>query len=187
MSEINRFAPPNAQVTEPLPQDDTPVLASRWARLGAALIDGLIAGAIAVAVLLPMYGTGAFMQMGRSPLSFVAGLAVDYAIYLALQGWFLYNSGQTLGKKALGLRIVRPDNSYADFPRVIARQAIMTFAGLVPFVGRIFSLVDILFIFGGPRRCLHDLIVDTIVVSAASSTHATRLGASSENLRTANF
>jgi uncharacterized RDD family membrane protein YckC len=186
MTDINRFAPPNAQVAEPLPLSDTPQLASRWQRLGAAVIDGLIAGAIALAVLVPMYGLGSLAAMGRSPLHFIGGLGVDYLIYCCLQGWFLYDSSQTIGKKALGLRIVRPDNSHADFGRLLLRLAIMTFNGLVPYVGRIFGIVDVLFIFGSTRRCLHDLIVDTIVVSAASSPDATRHGASGASLRAAN-
>jgi len=185
--EPNRFAPPNAQLAEPGPGDGTPVLANRSARLGAAMLDGLFAGVMALVVILPMYGWQGFLAMGRSPLHFFGALAINYAIYLGVQGWFLYNSGQTLGKKAAGLRIVRPDGSYAPIGRLLLRIAITTFAGLVPFLGRVFSLVDVLFIFGGARRCLHDYIADTVVMTAASTPHATREGAEGVHLRTANF
>lgn len=187
MSEINRFAPPNANVAEPSPMDGAPVLASRWARLGAAFIDGIIAMLIAVAILIPMYGTNSLVTLSRTPWHLAGGLAIDYLIYMGLQSWFLYNSSQTLGKIVLGLRIVRPDNSHAEFGRLLARLAIMTLNGIIPYIGKLFGFVDVLFIFGGQRRCLHDLIVDTIVVTAASSPAATRAGASGEHLRTANF
>jgi uncharacterized RDD family membrane protein YckC len=36
--------------------------------------------------------------------------------------------------------------------------------GAIPYVGWLVSLVDPLLIFGKDRRCLHDLIADTIVV-----------------------
>jgi uncharacterized RDD family membrane protein YckC len=187
MSESNRFAPPNTPVTEPLPLDEAAQLASRWQRFCAAFVDGLIAGAIALVVLIPMYGAGSLMTLGRTPMHFIGGLAIDYLIYCCIQGWFLYDTSQTLGKKAVGLRIVRPDNSHADFGRLILRLAIMTFNGIVPYIGKVFGLIDVLFIFGSSRRCLHDMMVDTIVVTAASSPHATRLGVPSESLRTANF
>jgi len=183
----NRYAPPNAEVAEPLPLDDAPELATRWARLGAAIVDGLFAAAIAAAVLLPFYGASSMIQMGRSPMHFLGGLAINYLVYFGIQSFFLFNSSQTLGKKALGLRIVRPDGSYAGGGRLLARLAIVVFNGLVPYVGRLFGLIDVLFIFGSPRRCLHDLIVDTVVVTAASAPHATRQGAAGAHLRTANF
>ena len=37
---------------------------------------------------------------------------------------------------------------------------------MVPFVGGLVSLVDALLIFRDDRRCLHDEIADTIVVTA---------------------
>ena len=185
--ESNRFAPPNAQVTEPAPLDDAPVLASRWARFGAAFVDGLFQGVVAIVVLAPMYGWHSMLMMGRTPLHFFGGLALQYILCFCVQAWFLYDSSQTLGKKALGLRIVRPDGAHASFGRLLARLAIQLLANFVPYVGKLFGLIDVLFIFGAPRRCLHDLIVDTAVVTAASSPHATRQGADGLHLRTANF
>jgi hypothetical protein len=40
-----------------------------------------------------------------------------------------------------------------------------TLIGMIPYVGWIFSLADPLFIFGESRRCLHDMLADTIVVN----------------------
>jgi len=36
----------------------------------------------------------------------------------------------------------------------------------VPYVGGLFGLIDILFIFGDERRCIHDLMAGTKVVEA---------------------
>jgi hypothetical protein len=37
---------------------------------------------------------------------------------------------------------------------------------LVPFLGGLVALVDVLFIFGPSKRCLHDLVAGTKVVEA---------------------
>jgi hypothetical protein len=36
----------------------------------------------------------------------------------------------------------------------------------VPFVGSFYPLVDVCWIFGEQRRCVHDYIADTIVIRA---------------------
>jgi uncharacterized RDD family membrane protein YckC len=77
----------------------------------------------------------------------------------------LYRSGQTIGKRALDIAVVRSDGSPVALSRYIfLRVAPMWLLGLIPLVGRFIGLVDPLLIFGKERRCLHDLIADTIVV-----------------------
>jgi uncharacterized RDD family membrane protein YckC len=49
---------------------------------------------------------------------------------------------------------------------VLLRAVVPGIIGAVPLVGSIFSLVDPLFIFRGDRRCIHDLIAGTNVVTA---------------------
>jgi hypothetical protein len=44
------------------------------------------------------------------------------------------------------------------------RMLVPGFIGAVPLIGPFFSLADALFIFGEPRRCIHDYIADTKVV-----------------------
>lgn len=41
--------------------------------------------------------------------------------------------------------------------------------GYVPFVGRYFSVIDALFIYGENKRCLHDYIAGTMVVDLNSA------------------
>ncbi|MGN6529137.1 MAG: RDD family protein [Burkholderiaceae bacterium] len=169
----NRYAPPRAVVDEPLPVEGQLEPASRGQRFGGAFIDGLVAMAISIPVLIAMYGTQFFVAARGGPTAMLGGVALYAALYLALQSWFLYTAGQTLGKKAMGTRIVRADGSRADFPRLLfLRQGLPMVVNLIPFVGKLLTLVDVLFIFGAPRRCVHDYIADTVVVSAASSRHA---------------
>ena len=93
------------------------------------------------------------------------GLAwIGFAIYQLVM---LYRHGQTLGKKILGIKIVRSDGSRAGLRRIVLlRYLVPGIIGAIPYVGFIFSLIDPLFIFGDEKRCVHDLMADTIVVDA---------------------
>lgn len=160
----NPYAAPAARVAEVFAMD-TFVKSTRLARLGAVLLDAavIVVPAIVVAVMMPAMtlvgGTspGFEMVMGILGLGFIA-----FAIY---QFVMLYRHGQTLGKKILGIKIVRSDGSRAGLGRIVLlRYLVPGLIGLIPYVGFLFSLVDPLFIFGDEKRCVHDLLADTIVV-----------------------
>jgi uncharacterized RDD family membrane protein YckC len=84
------------------------------------------------------------------------------------QMYLLSTRGQSLGKKFVGVRIVKyADNANPGFVHACLLRAIVpALIGAVPFVGGLFSIIDICFIFGEERRCLHDLIAGTKVVKA---------------------
>jgi uncharacterized RDD family membrane protein YckC len=167
-AQPNRFAPPEAAVTDIA--TDGPELASRWGRLGAGLIDGIVALVISLAVMLPMYGTGYFRMMATSKMSVLPGLALYVLLFYALEGWFLHQRSQSIGKIVVGLRIVRPDGGHATVGRTLGlRYLVFGALGFVPVIGPFVGFIDALFIFGSSRRCLHDLVADTIVVTADSS------------------
>lgn len=76
----------------------------------------------------------------------------------------LSTRGQTIGKKVLGIRIVRLDGSDAGFVhavllRVVVMRILNAFTGIT-------WLIDPLLIFREDRRCLHDMIADTTVIDA---------------------
>ncbi len=170
----NPFTPPRSLV-EDLPDvdDDSPILATRGARFAAALVDTLISFALYLAIMLPMYGFESLRSHGHSePLR---GTLVYYGLGFAVEAWFLYRSSQTLGKMALGLRIVRRDGGHASFGRSFwLRSVVASAVVFVPVIGLLTWVIDSLFIFGKSRRCVHDLLADTIVVTAASSQAAAR-------------
>jgi uncharacterized RDD family membrane protein YckC len=99
-----------------------------------------------------------------------------WLILLAVQVWLLATRGQTIGKRLLGLRVVKIDGSAAGIVHAwLMREALITVigmvAGFIPFVGPIllrpaFHLVDWCLIFRDDQRCLHDTIAGTIVVKA---------------------
>lgn len=161
----NPYAAPGAMVRDVGAEGDV-VLASRLARLGAALIDSafIFVPAILIAIMTPGIRNGT----SSNPSSFVLGLfGLGVIAFVVYQFVLLYRHGQTVGKKIVGIRIVRPDGGRASFPRLLfLRYGVPGLIGAIPLVGSIFSLVNVLFIFAEDRRCLHDRIADTIVVDA---------------------
>lgn len=163
------------QAVPPLP------LAERGTRLLAASIDELILLAIAlpmiagaVPALLSMAGTDptsigtaeVLQALVRGPgmkLSLIA-----FACWCAVTAWLVTNNGQSIGKRAVGIKVVRPDGSRASFARIfLLRNVVNGLPDVFPALGLVYQLVDPLFIFQQSQRCLHDLIADTIVVRCA--------------------
>lgn len=166
--EQNRFAPPAARVDDVA--TGTFELGGRGQRFVAAFADGLILGAIYYALaftvlssVLPDPRTGANATIGGTILS----ILVYVVLFALVQGWFLVKQGQTIGKKLLGLRIVRPDGQIPDAMRVIGlRYLLFWVVLLIPFIGALVVLLDVLLIFRDSRKCLHDNVADTIVIKA---------------------
>jgi uncharacterized RDD family membrane protein YckC len=174
----NRFAPPRAQVAD-IAADiaGAPVVGTRWARLGAALVDVVVGTVVYVAVMLSLHGLAGFRPENHEKV--LPGLIVYYVVNYVIYGWFLYKSGQSIGKIVAGLRIVRSDGSQAAFLRTFLLRGVLFGAiGLLPWVGTLFVVGECLLIFGPARRCLHDYVADTIVVTAASSPLPARAPAS---------
>ena len=144
-------------------------LASRWKRLGGALLDSLIAMAISVPVMMvagvfKQITQGQQMTIGQRVFFFVFGLAV----FLLVNGYLLAKHGQTVGKKLVGTRIVRDaDHTLLSLGHVFGlRYLPLSVITQVPIAGNIFALADCLFIFRKDKRCIHDLIAGTKVINA---------------------
>ncbi|GAB3252891.1 RDD family protein [Chitinimonas naiadis] len=147
--------------------DSAGELASRGARLGAAIIDGIILSVLIWPVLFFIFNLTPTIM---ATLGFGAKLLISLggaALYIAVNGYFLQQGGQTVGKKLVGIRVVRSDGSKADLVHLIVRRFLPPhLANLIPIVGSFAALIDVLFIFRQNRLCLHDQIADTKVVNA---------------------
>jgi uncharacterized RDD family membrane protein YckC len=133
--------------------------------LAARLLDALIIFGVTVVTIIP-----AAMLIEGSPN---AGAVLIGVATLILLGLLIYNlvllarEGQTLGKRALKIRIVRSDGDRVTLGRLIGlRWLPLAVVGAVPIVGPILGLVNALFIFREDQRCLHDHFADTKVVLA---------------------
>jgi len=157
----------------PAPGAGAPVeLAGRGTRLLAVILDSLIAFALALPGLIVLGVSGAFSQPDDpNPAVLAGGLALLGLCLLGLLGvqiWMLSTRGQTIGKRIMGVKIVKfDDHSNPGFVHAfLLRSFVNGLIGGIPVVGGIYSLVDICFIFREDRRCIHDFIASTVVVKA---------------------
>ncbi|HVZ74163.1 MAG TPA: RDD family protein [Polyangia bacterium] len=163
---VNPFTPPTATIDGPPAAGVAGVLAERGQRFLAALLDGLCAmpaGIFFVLFAFAAKGGGSDIP----PLAFVwVALGVLYVLgLLGIQLYMLSTRGQTLGKRWMAIKIVKLDGSAPGFVHAALLRAIVNgLIGAIPYVGGIYSLVDVLMIFREDRRCLHDQIAGTRVI-----------------------
>lgn len=141
-------------------------LASRWARLGASIVDSLVMMVI-IFPLIFVLGFWDQMISGEQPgLMFSIMMAlIGIIVFLGVNFKFLKDNGQTVGKKVAGIKIVAVDGSKAEMGNHIVKRYLTYFIpGQIPVVGFIFNLVNILCIFKKDKRCIHDLAGGTKVV-----------------------
>jgi uncharacterized RDD family membrane protein YckC len=153
-----------------LPDDHEINLASRWARLGAALIDGL---SVLPITLPTMYFTGGFdvIKTGVPP-SLLYNLAIATLMIVAfavIHGAWLISDGQTMGKKVMGIKIVTNEGGHVDLMTLVKRYGFYLAIPQIPAIGPFINLVNTLFIFSKSKRCLHDHFADTQVIVAKTS------------------
>jgi len=158
------YAPPQSDIdVAPKSQE---ILASRWERLWASLIDTVIQMVVIIPV---MYYTGFFQQImkGHEPsLQYNLAIAgVGLITFIVFHIKFLISSGQTIGKKILGIKIV---DLHGQLPSIKTnlpiRYAVFFIPAQIPIIGQLLSIINILFIFGKEKRCLHDYAAGTKVV-----------------------
>ncbi|MGR9050454.1 RDD family protein [Halobacillus faecis] len=123
-----------------------------WNRVGARFVDGFIlAGVFGVL-------TGEFVQ---DDFTVVDVLAIFYALLLP-PIWY----GYTLGRKALGNRIVKTDGSDVTFINIVLRELV---GGLVYVVTLGIAFIVSAFMVGlrEDKRGIHDFIGGTYVTKDA--------------------
>jgi uncharacterized RDD family membrane protein YckC len=169
MNQENRYQPPQSEVAD-VASHDGEEFASRGARFGGALLDGLFASLVIFpfryfsGILSKILETGGAYDFG---IQLKVGL-VGIVTLLVLQGYLLHQSGQTIGKRIVGTRIVAvDDNRILPLWKIfVLRYLTTSIAGQIPVIGGFYGLIDALFVFRADKRCLHDLIAGTKVVNA---------------------
>ncbi len=164
-TKSNPYSPPEARLED----QTTPgqlMPASRVNRLIAAIVDGIILMVVIVPVLF-LLGFYEGITQGQEPglLAQLGAVVFSLMVWTAINYRFLTTKGQTVGKKLQHIRMVNMDGNVPDLvPMVLRRYAVFHFATLIPVIGNFILLVDVLFIFGQSKRCLHDRLANTRVV-----------------------
>jgi uncharacterized RDD family membrane protein YckC len=154
------------------------VLASWWSRVGAFLIDGLIVGVGALLLLVLItapFSVGFFASNDTGVAALVLGgllaaLCVTVVAFLYAPALMARTNGQTFGRMATGIRVVRAGGEpmtfgFAMLREVVVKALLFGFAGSL--TGGIVNLLDCLWpLWDEENRALHDFVVDTRVVRA---------------------
>jgi uncharacterized RDD family membrane protein YckC len=139
--------------------------AERTTRFLASLAGGLLAVPAWLPILIGIQLLTAEKQAAGIALIVIGLIAVVVLVIYPLT--LLARHGQTGGKRWQHIRIVRINGEPAGFGRLLGLRIIAPAAvSAIPIVGSLFSLANILWIFGEERRCLHDHFADTHVVNA---------------------
>ena len=169
MNTPNPYTPPQTAVSD-IVASGSMTKADRGTRLGATLLDSVLMSAM---IYLPLvfggvlHGIAAAGQrnLNVAALFGVWGMAAvaGFVVWCVLNLIFVARNGQSVGKKMLGIKVVRSDGSRASLGRIFwLRNVVNGLLALVPFYG----FVDALFIFGEAQQCVHDKLADTIVIKA---------------------
>ncbi|WP_414168971.1 RDD family protein [Streptoverticillium reticulum] len=142
-----------------------PPLASRFRRLIARIIDGLI-------VSIPVSAIFSAATWGWDPWRDNAkstGLGILISVvYFVYEGLMLTTRGQTVGKMAMKIRVAVLENGAVPAGSVgWTRAAVYNLPEVVPCCGFVFWLVNVLWCtWDQPyHQCIHDKAAKTVVVS----------------------
>lgn len=169
----NVYAPTEVHIEDVVPAGQRP-LATLGSRLAANLVDAIVMMVPLYAVVFAVYGSvfQPFLDAQKQGYAYQLGFslavgALGIALYAIINWKLLESGGQTVGKKLLGIRIVRTDGSSVGARHVLLRRYLpLAVVSQIPLIGSLLAVVDSLFIFRTSRKCLHDDIADTIVIKA---------------------
>ena len=132
-----------------------------WRRVGAYLVDGIIV-AIPTNLLsaaVSAGSTGTLVGAGVSPGASLAVTLINTAIAVAYYSYFEGTRGQTVGKMALGIKVVDADNGeLIGVPRAVGRYFAKILSGLALGLGFLWMLWD------QRKQCWHDKLVRSVVI-----------------------
>ena len=162
--------------TPAVPSAGRYTLAGWWSRVGATLIDGLIifvGWIVIMAVFGAVFSVGFLAGDDTGTASLIVGLflsIIAIAIVSILYAPVLMarTNGKTLGRMAMGIRVVRASGEpvtfgYAMLREVAVKVLLFGFAGSLTF--SLVNLADALWpLWDDENRALHDFVVNSRVV-----------------------
>jgi uncharacterized RDD family membrane protein YckC len=154
------------------------VLASWGRRVGAFLIDGLIVGIGALILLVLItapFSVGFFASDDTGIVALIVGfllatMCITVVAFLYAPALMARTNGQTFGRMAVGIRVVRANGQRITFGFAMVREVVvkaLLFGLIGGITGGIVHLLDALWpLWDEQNRAIHDLVVGTLVVEA---------------------
>lgn len=124
-----------------------------WIRFVAIFIDGILLGIVTSILNLALNGN----VQGRGGLQTLLGVLYYTYFWSSSSPW----PGQTLGNKALGIRVVRTDGSDLSITQALIRYVGLVISIICLFIGVIWAAFD------PNKQGWHDKIAGTYVVKSS--------------------
>ena len=136
------------------------VYAGFWKRYAAYFLDSIVVGIINVPVSLVFNLIGAAsgnesLALAMSMVAMLGGFVIGIGYYA---GFHASRGGATLGKMAVGIKVVRSDGERITFLRGVGRYFGFILSSLTLMIGFIMAA------FTERKQALHDMLCDTLVV-----------------------
>lgn len=167
---FNPYSPPTTEA-KPYASNQELQLASRLDRFLGAFIDGFISLVINIplglvlGIVLAMIGLDPEDSVAGNLVLFLASIIIGLGSFLLVNGYFLASRGQTVGKMVVGTQIVSDDGQLVPIvPLILKRYAWIWILSIVPLVGGLIGLINVLLIFRSNKKCLHDDVAGTKVI-----------------------
>lgn len=161
---MNNDQPGSSYTPPPTPQRDN--TASLGKRFQAMVIDVVIM----MCCIFPYASSLGLVEIAEKQSAIPPELAVKLVVFqivmfFVLHGFFLHQYGQTIGKRLVGIAIVTLDNQKPPLLNLILQRYVSQWLmGMVPVIGILLRLADVLFIYRPDRRCIHDHLAKTKVI-----------------------
>ena len=142
------------------------VYAGFWKRVAANIIDsfvvglvGGIIGAILGGIIGAIFGLNGGLGGGGFLAIQLVTNVISIAITAGYYAWFHSSANQaTLGKLAIGIKVVRSDGEAIGFGRGVGRYFAFLLSSLILGIGLLMAA------FTERKQALHDMLCDTLVV-----------------------
>ena len=144
--------------------------ASFWRRLGAFAVDIILIGLV-IRVLFPRFEDKIPKLTHRANWLFDIVFSIPGFVYLFCEGGYLIylwkNSGQTLGQKIFGIKVVKKDGSELTYVDAVVRYIGYIISGAFIGIGYLWMIID------EDNQGLHDKMANTIVIKCPKKTEET--------------
>lgn len=153
---------------EPTTAETPPTVASLLQRFSARLLDTGIVGMLAGFLYALYAGPWPDPLLLPGGLELFAFFALPPAVYFVYEGTLLARDGQTLGKKAAGIRVAAYADGSPPERKGWARAAVYALPGVFAGPGYLFWLFNVASCLRDRpyHLCLHDKSAKTVVVTA---------------------
>lgn len=149
------------------------VYASRGLRLVARIVDGILTGAVTLAlawpILQPIFKAASDATTAGQTVSVTAETFKITLIGLVVSGIYevtlLGLKGATLGKMLVGVRVQPIAGGKLSWGQAALRWAGAGVPSAIPTIGGLYGLLNVLWcLWDSKRQCLHDKLPKTVVV-----------------------